>query len=51
MRKISEILVQKEGCEKKEVGCTDIEYGVAMEGFSDNTVNLRVQVAENFFSS
>jgi hypothetical protein len=50
MRKMSEILVQREGCEKKEVVYNGIEYGVAMEGFSVNTVNTSGS-AENFLSS
>ena len=39
MRNISEMLVQREGCVKKEVGYNGIEYGVAMEDFSDKTIN------------
>jgi len=50
MRNISEMLVQREGCRKKEVGYHGIEYGDAMEEFSDKTVNPS-RSAENFLSS
>jgi hypothetical protein len=50
MRNINEMLVQREVCRKKEVGYHGIEYGNAMEEFSDNTVNPSGS-AENFLSS
>jgi hypothetical protein len=50
MRNISEMLVRREGCGKKEVGYNGIEYGVAMEGFSDKTVNPSGS-AGNFLSN
>lgn len=40
MRNISEMLVQREGCGKKEMGYNGIEYGVAMEEFCDKKLTL-----------
>jgi hypothetical protein len=50
MRNISEMLVQRGGCGKKEVGYNGIECGVAMEKFSDKTLKPSGS-EENFLSS